>query len=465
VSISTDNYLRKILPGHFDLFQLVKKNPQRYPFLLESTAKAIQQESPISRYDILMAFPGKTLRKKADGSVYVDKAKQETSEFLSLFERHWAADKIQQDSLNDLPFVGGWFVFLSYELVTEIEPEIKIPGSQGDLPVALAVRIPAVLIQDHFLNNLTIIAEPQCSDEFTQIEKDLAEVVTSHTEIEHQSIDISEEDDVIYLDNIRHVHRYIRDGDVFQVNLSRLWQGDLCQSVPEMLYENLRKNNPAPFSGFVHFESGALLSSSPERLVSVRQNKIQTRPIAGTRPRGNNQSADCLLQKELIEHPKERAEHVMLIDLERNDLGRICKPGTVHVDEHMVLESYAHVHHIVSNITGELRKEVTPAQIIRAVFPGGTITGCPKVRCMEIIAELEKAPRGAYTGSIGYVGHDGNMDLNILIRSIVVEGQKLSFRAGAGLVADSTAEKELQETRAKAKGLLLALKGGGGHVS
>ena len=167
--------------------------------------------------------------------------------------------------------------------------------------------------------------------------------------------------------------------------------------------------------------------------------------------------ADVAYSQELLAHPKERAEHIMLIDLERNDLGRLCMPGTIEVNELMVLESYAHVHHIVSNVRGRLRENVSPGDVIRAVFPGGTITGCPKVRCMEIIAELEQQPRGAYTGSMGYINRDGSMDLNILIRSMVSSGEHLQFRAGAGIVADSDARAELDETRAKARGLLRAV--------
>jgi anthranilate synthase component 1 len=159
----------------------------------------------------------------------------------------------------------------------------------------------------------------------------------------------------------------------------------------------------------------------------------------------------------LFAHPKERAEHIMLVDLERNDLGRICEAGTVEVNEMMVLESYAHVHHIVSNVQGQLRSDVTPGQAIAAVFPGGTITGCPKVRCMEIISELEQGPRGAYTGSFGYLNRDGSLDLNILIRTIVKQGNKVTFRAGSGIVADSDPEAELEETRAKAEGMLRAI--------
>jgi 4-amino-4-deoxychorismate synthase (2-amino-4-deoxychorismate-forming) component I len=192
-------------------------------------------------------------------------------------------------------------------------------------------------------------------------------------------------------------------------------------------------------------------------LVSVRNQVVSTRPIAGTRPRGSSESADNALSDELFEHPKERAEHVMLIDLERNDLGRVCEAGTVEVNEYMVLESYAHVHHIVSNVRGKLKACLGPVDAIRAVFPGGTITGCPKVRCMEIISELEHSPRGAYTGSIGYLNRDGSLDLNILIRTMVMRGNRVELKAGAGIVADSDPQAELAETQAKARGLLMAL--------
>ncbi len=177
----------------------------------------------------------------------------------------------------------------------------------------------------------------------------------------------------------------------------------------------------------VRWNDFVLMSSSPERLVSVDQGDVQSRPIAGTRPRGSDRDSDLALSQELLSHPKERAEHIMLIDLERNDLGRVCQTGTVEVDELMVVESYEHVHHIVSNVRGRLRNEVTPVDVIRAVFPGGTITGCPKVRCMEIIAELELKGRSFYTGSFGYLGLDGSMDLNILIRSMLLHDKDSFF--------------------------------------
>jgi len=238
---------------------------------------------------------------------------------------------------------------------------------------------------------------------------------------------------------------YIGAGDIYQANLSRGWQATLRHGIqPHQVYRRLRETNPGPFSGLAVLDGVTVISSSPERLVSVRDGLVTTRPIAGTRPRGADPQADRALARELHAHPKERAEHVMLIDLERNDLGRVCEPGSVQVDE-------------FSNVRGRLRADVTPGNVLAAVFPGGTITGCPKIRCMEIIAELEGAPRGAYTGSLGYLNRDGSMDMNILIRSLQLDGRALSLRAGAGIVADSIADRELEETRAKARGVLRAL--------
>jgi len=192
--------------------------------------------------------------------------------------------------------------------------------------------------------------------------------------------------------------------------------------------------------------------------VRIRHGVIETRPIAGTHPRSTDPTQDLQLKAQLLSTAKERAEHIMLVDLERNDLGRVCKPGSVTVPALLDVATYAHVHHLESTVRGELRPGVTPGEVIRALFPGGTITGCPKVRCMQIIRELEQAPRLAYTGSMGYINHDGSLDLNILIRSFMLQGSRLQFWAGAGIVADSVPQRELNETRAKAKGLLRALR-------
>jgi anthranilate synthase component 1 len=221
-----------------------------------------------------------------------------------------------------------------------------------------------------------------------------------------------------------------------------------------MLYERLRARNPAPFAALVQWDGVSVLSSSPERLLRVSGRDVDTRPIAGTRPRTLRPGEDAPEAAALVAHPKERAEHIMLIDLERNDLGRVCEAGTVIVNELMVTETYAHVHHIVSNVQGRLRSDVTPIGALRAVFPGGTITGCPKFRCMQIIAELEGEGRGAFYGSLGYLTPGGEMDLNILIRTMTLEHGQITLRTGGGIVADSDPERELNETRAKARGML-----------
>lgn len=250
----------------------------------------------------------------------------------------------------------------------------------------------------------------------------------------------------------------IARGDVYQANLSRGWRARLAAgTTAARLYARLRRSNPAPFAGIAAMPGFTLLSSSPERLVRVRHGQASTRPIAGTRPRGSTALDDESLKRDLVLSEKERAEHVMLVDLERNDLGRICIGGSVEVDEFMTVESYATVHHIVSNVRGRLREGVTPGEVLAAVFPGGTITGCPKIRCMQILAELERGPRDAYTGSMGYLGPDGSLDMNILIRTLTVAGGSVGFRTGAGIVADSRPDSELAESRAKARGMLRAL--------
>ena len=252
---------------------------------------------------------------------------------------------------------------------------------------------------------------------------------------------------------------YIFQGEIFQANLSRLWSYKVDNGIKAVdIYRQLRVKNPSPFSGFVNFNNSFIISSSPERLVSVNENFLETRPIAGTRPRGSSGLHDIELSNELINSDKEKAEHLMLVDLERNDISKVCEPGSVKVNEMMTIESYAHVHHIFSNVCGQKIKNVSHGKVISSVFPGGTITGCPKVRCMEILGELEKIGRGPYTGSFGYITHSGNMDVNILIRSMLLENNNLYFRAGGGIVADSAPEDETRETEAKANGMLNALK-------
>jgi len=436
-----------------DLLALHRANPQRYPYLLQSAAHSGAQGAGQARFDILFAFPGEHIRlDTTDASV----------DFLQQLDRHWrvAASTIgpaeAAPGFPSLPFTGGWFLFLAYELAGQIEPSLSLPDARDGLPVACAVRTPAAIIVDHVQQQTFLVAETGRADLLYMLDDDRAQITT--VEVVSPGIVMAEEETSRYLQNVEIIKNYIVEGDVFQVNLARTWRGQSNRALqPADIYHCLCKNNPAPFAGLAVIDGAAIISSSPERLVRVNKGWVETRPIAGTRPRSIQVAGDSALKKELLAHPKERAEHVMLIDLERNDLGRVCVPGSVKVDELMVLESYAHVHHIVSNVCGQLRNEVTPGEVIRAVFPGGTITGCPKVRCMEIIAELEGEGRGAYTGAMGYLNHNGDMDLNILIRTITLTGQQLQLRAGGGIVADSNPQTELDETRAKARGMLLAL--------
>lgn len=421
-----------------DLLSLAKNNPRRYPFFLESSAGAAAQ----SRYDLLMAFPGEAIE--------VGRALQEPS-FFEALDRAFA-DVCCADG-HELPFAGGWFFYLGYEMAARVEPTLSLVRPTDDVfPDALAVRCPAAFIHDRQRARLYIVSEQNDRGRVNCMLDDLANVSAPIASAAVASV-WSEEDGARYRRQVERARDYIGAGDVFQVNLSRAWHGILsAECSPVEVYAALRASNPAPFSGLMQWREAALCCSSPERLLSISDGWAQTRPIAGTRTR--SAGTDAAMTRELLAHPKERAEHVMLIDLERNDLGRICRPGTITVDELMVTESYAHVHHIVSNIRGALRAGIGPGRALAAVFPGGTITGCPKVRCMEIIAELEGAGRGAYTGSIGYLSRCGRLDSNIVIRSLTQRDRALTLRTGAGIVADSIADNELEETRIKARGVL-----------
>lgn len=442
------------IPFNTDLLGLHALDPRRYPALIESAA----DDSNLARFDILFAHPRLSLRLDAGGGL-AGEAAAGHCEFLPALDAVWRSERVPPAASGVLPFSGGWFVLLGYELANEIEPRLRLPTDERQ-PVAVALRIPVALIRDRTTATAWIVAESgheaDVAATLADIECDSAAPVPRPGPLADELV---EEDPARFLAAVDRARAYIAAGDIYQANLSREWLAATRDGVGAAeIYAALRRTNPAPFAGIVALPEMTVISSSPERLLRTDGRSIETRPIAGTRPR--SAAGDDELRAELRSHPKERAEHVMLIDLERNDLGRVCKPGTVEVDEFMVIESYAHVHHIVSNVRGELRGDATPGTIIRSVFPGGSITGCPKVRCMEIISELEGRPRGVYTGAMGYVGRDGSTDLNILIRSMVLMGRTLSLAAGSGIVSDSDPCQELAETRAKARGLLLALGAG-----
>ncbi|MHC1479213.1 aminodeoxychorismate synthase component I [Frateuria aurantia] len=443
----------RCIPGRRDLLALAALEPRRYPMLLESAAAA----GPQGHYDLLLYHDGGFLQLDAEGCLHSEEGRLEEGDFLAALDRRW--HEVARSALqSSLPFVGGWGLYLSYEMIGQIEPRLDLPASP-ELPLALALRCPAAIVVDHREGHTWLVAEAGQSELVDQMAEDLRRVAGEES-VEPCSVipELLEDAPECFLEGVAAVHRHLAAGDVFQVNLSRGWVADY-PAVPAAaeVYARLRQANPAPFAALLQQPGWSVLSSSPERLVEVRGREVQTRPIAGTRPRMVDEVEDQAQIQALVAHPKERAEHVMLIDLERNDLGRLCEPGSVHVDELMVVESYAHVHHIVSNVRGRLREDISPGDIVAATFPGGTITGCPKIRCMEIIGALEAAPRGAYTGALGYLDRRGDMDLNILIRTITLAGQRARLRAGAGIVVDSVAAHELEETRHKARGVLRGL--------
>ncbi len=449
------------------LRRLAVANPARYPALLESAVAG-----PLGKITILAAQPQAALWSTPDGRVDGQGVVPRGDTFLQALENWWQHDASSAPAAAPPgePFAPGWIVFLGYEIAADIEPHLSLPPTP--LPWnAVALRTPCALV--HVLETDTVWAVAEAAaahllDEVIADAQRLAAGMDGGTDgIEppgQPAFEVIEEDPQLYIRRVLRAKEYIRAGDIYQANLSRPWRvrptappGSAAHAQaldPALLYERLRRRNPAPFAALLQWDGVSVLSSSPERLLRVSGRAVDTRPIAGTRPRTLRPGEDAPEAAALVAHPKERAEHIMLIDLERNDLGRVCEAGTVIVNELMVTETYAHVHHIVSNVQGRLRPQVTPIEALEAVFPGGTITGCPKFRCMQIIAELEGEGRGAFYGSLGYLTPGGDMDLNILIRTMTLARSQITMRTGGGIVADSDPERELAETRAKARGML-----------
>ena len=376
------------------------------------------------------------------------------------------------------PFQGGVAGLLSYDFVHYLE---RLPVTTFDdlrLPDAHFLVVDRLICFDHREKRAWAVVCPgvrgrEGSDPaawYEEAEYQLAEVRARACAVRREAPlqaagrgalkagiipGMSKQD---YMQMVRKAKEYIAAGDIFQANLSQRISAHIGSLSPWSLYRILRAINPSPFGGFLDFGRYCIASSSPERLVRVQDHVVETRPIAGTRPRGKDLREDEKMRKELLLNEKERAEHIMLIDLERNDLGKVSEYGSVEVDELMITEDYSHVIHIVSNIKGVLAADKTCLDALKAVFPGGTITGVPKVRCMEIIDELEPVRRGPYTGSMGYIGFSGSMDMNIIIRTFVVKDGYAYVQAGAGIVADSDPEREYYETLKKGEALVKALR-------
>jgi len=420
-----------------DFIGLARCYPETFPALLASNTK----NDKTGRYSLLFAQSKKV--------IHADSIEQLKNLFKKL------EVKIQDTNTDGLPFHSGWFVYLSYASIMAWEDSFVNIQHDKKQPLALVIRCKSAVIIDHVKDEYWVVAN---SKKRLKKLKKLVKNQKYNTIKFNNQLYLQDDDVATYIKNVTVAKDYIKKGDVYQVNLARNWQVNVDHKIDDLeLYTSLSIHNPAPFAGYFHYKGFSVISSSPERLVKVENNTIESRPIAGTRPRDVDKEKDQSLIDELMNHPKEQAEHIMLIDLERNDLGRVSSTGTVKVDEFMVVESYTKVHHIVSNITGQLKPDTSFYDVIKATFPGGTITGCPKIRCMQIIDELESCPRGAYTGSMGYISDDGKMDLNILIRTFTLSDNQLSFHAGAGVVYDSIAENEAIESMHKAQALINSL--------
>ncbi len=374
---------------------------------------------------------------------------------------------------STLPLIGGAVGYIGYEIRHFIE---KVPGKNTDdllMPHLYFAFYDRIMACDHLEKKCYLISnglpEEDNNRRMTRASERLKELKHRlETGIDCSSVhqpgsraavkshiksNFTREE---YLNAVKKVKEYILAGDIFQANLSQRFETDAPAS-PFMLYDRLRRVNPSPFSAFLNYPEGIIACSSPERFLRVAGDRVETSPIKGTRPRGKTPAEDRMMAEALRSSPKDRAENIMIVDLERNDLGRVCRFGSVKVDKLTSLESFPTVFHLTSTISGTLDPGKGIIDLLKATFPGGSITGAPKVRSMEIIDGLEPNQRGPYTGSLGYISFNGNADLNIIIRTFILKGNRAYFNVGGGIVHDSQPEIEYQETLDKAEGLLRAL--------
>ncbi len=398
--------------------------------------------TPLSIFESLYSGPGSFLLESPNG-----KGKLERYSFIGIDPVQTITDF---EGLKQADLKNGAFGFLSYDFAWEIEKLPNLAKHDLNVPRLVFVIPKTLIIFDHWLGEIEVHSEDPSSIVERLQQPRPYQSPNLVNQYGHCDPKLSSNFDKAQFENIvRKAKEYIAAGDIYQVNLSQRLLQTGIQEHPFEIYKRLRKINPSPFASYFDFGDLKIVSCSPERLIKLENGIAETRPIAGTRPATATPS-------ELLLDPKERAEHIMLVDLERNDLGRVCEYGSVHVDEKMIIEKYSHVIHIVSNVIGKLRKDKNQFDLIKAMFPGGTITGCPKIRSMEIIEELEPVKRGIYTGSIGYIMKD-KIDLNIAIRTIILKENKAYIQVGAGIVADSIPEREYYETIYKACAMLEAI--------
>ena len=441
----------------FELFHAIQDEP--YSFLLDSS----MESEKLGRYTFMGCSPFLVFKSKNQNITI-----EENNVIRSLIANPFdilkeLMEKYKAEDRSNIPFLGGAVGYFAYDMCHNVE---KLPRSAVDdvkIPDCCFGFYDSIIAIDHYRKDTYIISNginEKPGNLVEELKSKLGNITALSLEnkqgaacSEIQS-NFSKED---YLKAVQRVKDYIRTGDIYQANLTQRFKCNTEES-PFSIYSRLRRLNPAPFACYMNFGEGHILSSSPERFLKIRENMIETRPIKGTRPRGRTAEEDKANKAELLSSEKDKSELLMIVDLERNDLGKVSKTGTVKVPELFYPEEYATVHHLVATVTGEMQDDINSIDVIKAAFPGGSITGAPKIRAMEIIDELEPTQRNIYTGSIGYLGFNGSIDLNIAIRTIVMKEGTAFFQAGGGIVWDSNPELEYEETLHKAKALFRTLR-------
>lgn len=408
----------------------------------------------MARYDILTAAPQRTLVMHAESA--------RSDPFASLRKELGT----QVAPVADVPFAGGALGYWGYDLARSMVPLPDIEHDAGQLPTMAVGIYDWALVLDHQQHTARLVSHQRFAETAQLLPQLLLRLqgnaMPSPAGFRVHGKITSNFTPASYANAFAAVKNYLQAGDCYQVNLAQRFGAEATGNALAA-YLMLRKLSPAPFSAFINLPEIQILCASPERFLRVQNGRVETRPIKGTRPRSSDASQDALLAEELRNHPKDRAENLMIVDLLRSDLGRSCAPGSVRVPKLFEVESYANVHHLVSTVEGTLAQGRDALHVLRDCFPGGSVTGAPKLRAMQIIEQLEPDHRGIYCGAIGYVGFDGNMDSNIVIRTLVYSGNRIHCWAGGGIVADSDMAAEYQETLDKASAMLELLRHFGGE--